>query len=188
VRSLEPVRSYGRLALGEDKTTSEIRVIAPYMIESNILILIHLLKFSRYHALAGPIGMAMAEAYHAMGRRDGAHAVVVAVPRSRGERRRRGPDATRWLATAFSRALGATVNPDALVKTRTTKRQSQTPSERRAGNVRGAFACRPGSVAGRHVILLDDLVTTGATAAACVAELIAAGASDVEVACFARAL
>jgi predicted amidophosphoribosyltransferase len=167
---------------------AELSVVAPFMINDNLLHLIHLMKFAGYSALAEPMGIAMAAAYRAFGYGRFGDPVVVPVPRAAQERRRLGPDPTGRLASAFGRAAGAPVLENALIKTRLTHRQSQTPSEDRAANVRAAFSCRPRGIAGRPAVLLDDLVTTGATAAACAVELLAAGASDVEVVCFARAL
>jgi predicted amidophosphoribosyltransferase len=59
----------------------------------------------------------------------------------------------------------------------------------RARNVRAAFAVRPGrDVAGKHVVIIDDVITTGATADECARVLKRAGAASVAVLALARAL
>jgi ComF family protein len=79
-------------------------------------------------------------------------------------------------------------SPRALVKRRHTVPQaSLSPAERRA-NVQGVFAADPRRVAGRRVLLVDDVMTTGATADACAAALLDAGVSDVAVLTVARAV
>jgi ComF family protein len=70
-----------------------------------------------------------------------------------------------------------------LVRVRDTPPQVGLSRTERQENVRGAFrVVRPGAVEGRRVLLLDDVMTTGATAGACARELLRAGAADVTVA------
>jgi ComF family protein len=166
----------------------EIGVIAPFMTDDNILKLVHLVKFSRQAELTVPMGVAMAEARRVFGRASDED-VIVPVPMRASERRQRGFNQAHRLAEVLGDHLGSPVIDDALEKTLPTAPQSKTPSGRRAENVRGAFRCRcPDALCGRPVLLVDDLVTTGATAGACAAELLAAGAGSVHVVCFARAL
>jgi predicted amidophosphoribosyltransferase len=165
-----------------------LSVIAPFMINDNALKLVHLVKFSRHVELTVPMGMAMARAYALFGGQGDGGSVVVPTPMEHGEHRRRGFSQTQRLAGVFARELGLPVLDDLLVKTVRTARQSKTAPDKRAENVRGAFFCTPGGARGKPVILVDDLVTTGATAAACATELLASGARLVEVLCFARAL
>jgi ComF family protein len=78
--------------------------------------------------------------------------------------------------------------PRALVKVRHTVPQiSLSPAERRA-NVAGAFRAEPRLVAGRRILLVDDVMTTGATADACARALLEAGAVQVGVLTVARAV
>lgn len=92
-------------------------------------------------------------------------------------------------ALLIARALGRELDGDLLRRTRATPRlKGLNPSERR-DTVRNVFALRPGAtVAGRDIILVDDVVTTGATAEACARVLRKGGARQVELLAWARVL
>jgi ComF family protein len=112
-------------------------------------------------------------------------AVVAFVPGDRGRRRERGHVPAEGLATELGRRWEIPVSP-LLRRTRRTPRQRELTLRERRANVRGVFACATG-VRG-SVCLVDDVYTTGATAAACATALRRAGARRVEVVCLARAL
>jgi ComF family protein len=91
------------------------------------------------------------------------------------------------LAHAIRSAGGPPVAPDWLVRRRRTPSQGHRNRTGRAENVRGAFAVRRGrSVAGRRLVLIDDVFTTGATAAECARVLRRAGAARIDVLTLAR--
>lgn len=89
----------------------------------------------------------------------------------------------------IARALGRPLDPDLLRRQRATpKLKGMNPKERRQ-TVEGAFTLRAGAaIKGRDVILVDDILTTGATAEACAKTLRKAGAARVELIAFARVL
>jgi ComF family protein len=106
---------------------------------------------------------------------------VVPVPLSRGRLRQRGYNQSELIAAELAR-LGALPEPvpAALVRCRDNRPQVELPRAERLENVLGAFECsRPELVAGRRVLLIDDVSTTGATLEACAAPLIQAGAARV---------
>lgn len=117
--------------------------------------------------------------------------LLVPVPLHRWRIWTRGFNQSAELARALARDTGWPMAPDAL------RRHRRTPPLRglgravRARTVRGAFHVAEDqrvALAGRQVILVDDVFTTGATASACARALLRAGASRVEVAAFARVL
>lgn len=109
--------------------------------------------------------------------------IVVPVPLHRSRERSRGFNQARELA----RHLGLP-SAGALARTRRTPSQADLPAARRHANVRGAFTWRSGvPVAGSIVVLVDDVVTTGATLNACAAPLLDAGAREVRALTAARA-
>jgi len=93
------------------------------------------------------------------------------------------------LAHSISKRKGIAVADHALVRARATQPQFGLPRERRAENVQGAFRVPPEKrieIRGRKVILVDDVLTTGATADACTKALLRAGALRVDVLVLAR--
>lgn len=111
--------------------------------------------------------------------------VVVPVPMHWWRRSLRGTSAAEEIARAVGRALRLPV-ATALRRCRNTRMQNELPAEERAANVADAFRVR-GAWGGRRLLVIDDVVTTGATLSACAAALRAAGAAAVYGAAVARA-
>jgi ComF family protein len=110
---------------------------------------------------------------------------LVPVPLAPARERERGFNQAVLLAERVGRALGRPVQSRWLGRARPTQPQSELTADERRRNVRGAFRAAP-AVAGRHVVVLDDVLTTGATAAECARALRAAGARIVGVVTVAR--
>ena len=93
------------------------------------------------------------------------------------------------LAAAISRHCGVAVAHGALRRVKATQQQVGLSRSERAGNVQGAFRVAPDAkaeVAGRRLVLVDDVLTSGATADACARALMRAGAAQVDVLVLAR--
>lgn len=91
------------------------------------------------------------------------------------------------LAHWLSSQLSIRCEADALVRTRDTPAQQSLDARGRLGNLRKAFALAPGhSLVDAHVALVDDVMTTGATARAIAQALRQAGARRIDVYCLAR--
>jgi competence protein ComFC len=106
--------------------------------------------------------------------------VIVPVPLHPRRRRERGFNQAELLAAELGRRLGLPVRPTALVRRLDTPSQTGLSAADRRKNVKDAFAVRRrAQVAGRVVVLVDDVVTTGATVHACARALQQAGACEV---------
>jgi len=115
--------------------------------------------------------------------------VLVPVPLHRRRLLRRRYNQAALLTLSLARASGVRAIPDGLVRLRPTPPLGGQNAVERQATVDGAFAVRPrraGQIAGRRVVLIDDVMTSGATANACAAALRAAGAADVTVLVAAR--
>jgi ComF family protein len=142
---------------------------------------IHALKYRDRPALARPLGAWLAGRVPSL-----REVAIVSVPLGRKRRLSRGYDQAALLARAFGRASGRLpFLPCALVRTRETKPQVGRVRADRLRNVRGAFRAAE-VVSGRDILLVDDVVTTGATADACGEALLQAGARSVHVIALAR--
>ena len=114
-------------------------------------------------------------------------AVLLPVPLSRRRLRQRGYNQAGMLANWLAQQLGIRCSEQVLTRTLDTPAQQGLKAQARKRNLRQAFAVhhRP-MIAGRHVALVDDVLTTGATAQALASLLLKAGARRVDVYCLAR--
>jgi ComF family protein len=146
---------------------------------------LHALKYAGERRLAEPLGAAVAARWAHSG---GGGDLLVPVPVHASRRRERGYDQAELIAAAAARQLRLPMVP-AVERTRATTAQYRLDRRHRAANVATAFAVRSGMagrVAGRHVVLVDDVVTTGATLSATANALLAAGAASVSAMTVAR--
>jgi ComF family protein len=134
---------------------------------------LHAIKYSGEQRLAEPLGRAIARRWARVG--VGAD-LVTHVPVHTDRARHRGYDQAELIARVGARHLGLPHAP-LLARRRATAAQFDLDRGDRAANVEGAFAvATTADLRGRWVLLIDDVVTTGATLAACATALEAAGA------------
>ena len=158
-----------------------LAVVAPLSYEKGTRRTLRRLKFQEERALAKPLAALMAQAVGQWGREfDG----VVWVPMSPKKLQQRGYNQSQLLAKALAKELGL---PwwTLLEQARETATQHNLTRAQRADNVRGAYRARA-EAAGQRLLLVDDIVTTGATLRACAQALYEAGARSVGAVCAAR--
>src|SRR6202165_3918290 len=148
--------------------------------------LVHALKYQDRTDLAPAMGRWMARAGREL--LDGAD-VLVPVPLHWRRAWSRRQNSSGALARSIERQSGVKVTSEALRRVRPTQQQIGLSRSQRASNVQGAFkvaAQRQSGIQGRRVVLIDDVLTSGATVDACARALLRAKAASVDVLVFAR--
>lgn len=171
------------------------RAVAYGPYEDRMRSAIHALKYDRMHPAARRMGAMLAEAMARLAAEAPNEMLVVPVPLHRMKYAERGFNQARVLAVHALRALRhshprwrLTLAPSTLMRLRATESQAGLTPRQRRMNVRGAFQVSDGAaVEGRNILLVDDILTTGATARAASRALKRAGAATVWVATLARA-
>jgi ComF family protein len=149
---------------------------------------VHALKFRGRQDLACRLAPLVEAAFRRSYRAD-EFDLIVPVPLHRRRLRRRGYNQAALLAQPLGRSLGLKVVEDAVVRVRATAPQVGLSDAGRRANVRQAFRVgRDAAVVGRRVLLVDDVMTTGATVASAAAALMRSGAVRVSVLTLARAV
>lgn len=140
----------------------------------------HALKYQNRPAYGLPLGRLIAEAYQATAR---SHPnLIVPVPLHRQRLLERGYNQSAYLARGFGEIVGVPVNETVLERPVRTQSQTHFSATERWRNVHEAFSvAAPGAIEGKRVLLVDDVVTTGATAAAALLALQEAGAAHTTV-------
>jgi ComF family protein len=148
------------------------------------------LKYRGIRSMARPLAHLMARRWASTGNPEwfSESPLLVPVPLHPERLDERGYNQAELLACELGRITAMTVAPDALARVRRTASQVQAHSRReRLENMHGAFrAMHPERVAGRDIILIDDVCTTGATLQACTIALRSAGARKVHAMVLAR--
>jgi ComF family protein len=146
---------------------------------------LHALKFLGQARLAAPLGDLLVEMR--AGAVPSGGDLVVPVPLHRERERQRGFNQSAILARRLARRWRLPCRVHALERSRPTRAQTELTARERRRNVRGAFSvAKPGVIRDRHVVLVDDVFTTGATVAECSRALVRAGARAVSVVTVAR--
>lgn len=151
--------------------------------------IVHQMKYRGWRALARPIAECMAPIMLPRDAEEEAR-VCVPVPTTAERLRTRGYNQAGCIAEEYARLTGRTVEP-LLQRSRAQDTQTHLQPAARSANVAGAFRVRRGADArlrDAHILLVDDVLTTGATIAECATTLVVAGARCVTAVTFARAL
>ena len=152
---------------------------APFLFDGPVRRAIHRLKFSGWRPVAEALGAAMVAVF-------AAHAEVVTwVPVSDRRRAARGYDQARMLARVVAGRVDLPLEPLLHRVADPPRSQARTGGADRRVAMRGLF--EPAGEVPRRIVLVDDVLTTGATAGACAEQLVAAGARDVSLLTAARA-
>ncbi len=151
--------------------------------------IVHALKYDGWRAVAHEMAERMARlSWPADVVQE--RAALIPVPLARVRERERGFNQSALLARALAPRWRIPVWEDVLERARPTATQTRLTPEDRRHNVSGAFRAHPGvssRLRGTHVILVDDVITTGATLTECAATLFHAGALIVSLVTFGRA-
>ena len=156
------------------------RIYGAALYEGVIAEAVQALKFNDKHRLAGPLGELIMDFARDHMDVEG-YDVLVPVPLHRVRLRERGYNQSALLARACVEAFPQAQVIEALKRIRPTQTQSKLAGEKRANNVRGAFAVVGDDVADKRVLLVDDVVTSGGTVVECARALMRAGAQHVDV-------
>lgn len=160
------------------------QVHACYRYEPPVSSAIKRFKLEGERGLVDELGRQLAEGFAAAGRFD----LILPVPVSPGTRRRRGYNQSALLAGVLSGTCGLPWQDGVLLKIKETRRQMDLSREERLTNVQGAYeVAHPAAVAGKRLLLVDDVLTTGATLNECARTLLEAGAQGCGALCLASA-
>jgi ComF family protein len=172
-----------------------VRAVAYGLYQDRMKAAIHALKYDKMHPAVRGLGRMLAQAIAQLADEAPAEMLVIPVPLHRSKYAQRGFNQARSLA---EHALGClrkthpqwrlTLASSTLMRLRATDSQAGLSPRQRRMNVRGAFSVSaPSAVNLKHVLIIDDIFTTGATARAAAQALAKAGAASIWVATLARA-
>jgi ComF family protein len=179
--SLLRAREYHRREWGIDD------VAALWQFEGPVRDLVHVMKYGGLWSVAEEAGVWLGRHMEHEAER-WLPDVIVPVPLHPARLRERGYNQSARVAQGIARVLGVPVCVDAAARTRNTATQTALDRERRRDNVTGAFRVdRPGAVRSANVLIVDDVVTSGATVGAVAEAFRRAGARGCAAACLAIA-
>lgn len=182
-RTLTPSMHHCEACLREPPPFTRVHALGPY--QGTLRTAIHRFKYREGLILERPLGQLLAATVQTGSDGDLPN-LLVPVPLYPGRLRRRGYNQALQLARQVGRQCGIPVAPAGLRRVRETPPQQSLDARVRRTNLRGAFTISA-PVAGRRVLLIDDVMTTGATARECARVLRQAGATAVDVAVLGRA-
>ena len=105
--------------------------------------------------------------------------LIIPVPLHAEKLKRRGYNQSELIARGVASILAKPVMTTAVARIAKSETQTRKSREERWQNVEGIFACKDQEIEGREVLLVDDVITTGATMEACAQALLRAGATSI---------
>lgn len=148
---------------------------------------IHQFKYQDLRSLAGPLGRLMGEGWTTLSPSNLEIDLIVPVPLHPTRQRHRGYNQAALLARELGAHLQRPVVEETLVRVKATAPQVELGAEERRANVHNAFRCKDSSLAGKRVLLVDDVCTTGSTLDSACLALRGAGTLSVWAYTLARA-
>ena len=129
--------------------------------------LLHCLKYKNRPEVGERLAYMAAKEIAETGFFDGID-LIIPLPLSKGKRRRRGYNQSDYIAEGLSRATGIPVIKDAVVRKKSNETQTHKSRDERWKNVEGIFTLvNATKLEGKHALIVDDILTTGATLASC---------------------
>ncbi|MEG2158024.1 MAG: ComF family protein [Bacteroidaceae bacterium] len=129
------------------------------------------LKYNNRPAVGYAMGQAMAIELKQTHFFDGID-VILPIPLAKSRLRHRGYNQDDWIANGIASITGIKVERNAVIRTKSNQTQTHLTHLERMENVEGIFEVKkPASLSGKHILLLDDVVTTGSTLASCGKEI-----------------
>ena len=155
----------------------DIKTIGPF--EAPLSDAIHRLKYSNAQSISRQLGRMMADVAEGKEKYKKAD-MILAVPLHNARKRERGYNQAQLLADQLGKALKIPSRQDIIFRARHTKSQTTLNKEERLRNVEGIFKVKsPEKIKDKTIILIDDVLTTGATIGSCGQSLMEAGAKQV---------
>lgn len=165
------------------------QVVCPFLYRFPLDTLVPAFKYHN-HLIYGRLLAQLLADYVAYAYHEHNHALpdaLVPMPLHRKRQAQRGFNQAMELARPMARTLGCPLLGATLKRVQTTHSQQGLSARQRKNNLSGAFECVcPEQVTGRHLALIDDVLTTGATADEASRTLLQAGAQSVSIWCIAR--
>lgn len=133
--------------------------------------ILHQLKYGGRKEIGAIMGRYMASELLASGFFEGVD-VIIPVPLHKRKQRIRGYNQSEWIARGVAAVTGIPINDESVVRRKNTDTQTRKSAFERWENVDGIFELNHSeSLVGKHILLIDDVLTTGATTVACISSL-----------------